>query len=530
MSIHITKINNYDPATSSTFNKPITEIERHLNTILDTLSSIRSQSSVIVQNMPVSNDVYTGCVVYFDPTSGILMPAIAEVSDTVIEHGRYVTSPKAIVFGIVINVHNNVASVLISGEYDSRDCMNASLDSGCIGQYYLSDSKPGKLTLNPKGVLRQPVLTYTGNGHFVVNITHQPPYQYDDSVIRGAASLSPTVAVSVDKGILSIEPTEFTNSGVAVKPYAMYGITGNTYGITPVVTGVSGIGDVKSVTNALGEVFIGDASTLGGKIQADEYNLNGTKRSSDEIFTYVVFPSGKKTSVTISRHIDITNKVICKTWIDIKNTKSDFTVSTYFIPDPKDDNGVPMPTDPIGEGSITSSTSNNNIATYYTDNGVGIAESGTLWSVITADNPTDDIFMVRGGFMVEPSDIASTMDSITVSRCDALHGSGVAAVDINKDQVIGINRNNEVVLASCDNSSIPACGVAIKSVKKGDICVYTSSGVHNMSKAVSGGDYYFVGIEGELISTSPSIPNYSQRIGRAVGSNTILIDIEEVIE
>lgn len=528
MSIVIPRIKNTDKANADTFNTPLNAVEQALNNINSALLEVSNKSALIAYNVPASDDCFVGALVRFDPASGVFVPAVAIANLSAMHDGKYINAPEASVIGMIIRITSSgIADILIQGQYSSHECVYNCLEDKTPGIYFLSNTNKGKASTDHNGIVVQPVLLYLGGSDIFLNITHQMPSQYQGSVVRGATTSSESLTVSVsDNGVLDIGTHDPISTGIELSQTAISSINGNRYTTTPIISSVSGVGGVSVTTNNLGEAFIGLSSELGHNIQASEYNLNGTKRVSDDIYTYIVFPSGKSSSVTISRHIDVSCEMAATPWVHvISGDAITFTTMSYFVPDPDKTIGV-SPTDIRGVSSdIPVGASGSNIILGESSDPVSVVSSGTLISRITINAPSVDIKLLRAGYFMTPVAGASLLPEY--SKNDALIASGIAGESISKDSIIGLNKAGRIVLASCDDDSIPIAGVALNPVPVGGICKYTTYGHHKTDNTLSQNSTYYVGLNGALTSMAPDIPNYEQRVGEAIGDNILRVDIEE---
>lgn len=535
MDINIPRINDTDPANSYTFNKPIEAIESVLNSFNTSINAISSGSSLVVQSVPVSSDCFLGALVYFDTVNKEFSPAIAITDTTNVVNGVLVKSDASAVVGMVIALSGpRIADILVQGKYSSAACVNNCIGNGDPGMYYLSDTNAGKASKTYR-IMPQPVFTYLGGPDFVLNITHQIPYQYAGSVLRGAISGSDLIRTTVDNyGILSIGINDWVESGRHKAPYAISDLNGPYYHRTPVVTAVHGIGEISVKTTDTGEVYIADSAYASGKIHASEYNLNGVKRTQDSLYTYFVYPSSRTSSMTISTKINVSNDASFNAgcWMDVVcngTITASARVSMYMIKDINGETELPNSGDTILSSSIPISVSGSGkIKTQITSGQSKITGPCTLMAKIEIHNQSaSDIPVLRAGFMLDP--VSSNNSTLTPNAEDRIVASGVAGTFIPKDSVVTVLPSGRVVLASADIQERTAYGVSTRSCDAGDICEYTICGVHKTSESLSIGSLYFVGIDGAITTTAPDYPAYIQRVGRASGRNTLLVGIEEAV-
>ena len=537
MSISIPQLKDDYTASADTFNAPLIAIEAALNALDAAIKGIGDKSSVIVYDVPVSTECSEGSLVYFDDKLLEFKPAKASISDLVDtkDNGTYIESKESKVVGMVVSRQQEsaLADILISGRYSSSSCIKGCLDGNTEpGFYYLSSEKEGKATKSP-GIVVQPVLTYLGGGEFIVNITHQTPYQYFGPVLRGVLPTSGVIKASVtDDGILQIGTNELKNSEDTRTPYAISNISGAFCKRTPVITDVHGMGGISVHKLDSGEVYITDNQHPTGKVYAAEYNLNGVKRSQDSLYTYFVFPSARSSSMTISSRLNISDEapVNVGCWVDFVcngTLVSSADVSLYVIPD-SDDTDLPDAGSSALSTSIPISLSGNGrLLTHKTSESFTATGPCTVFATISINNKnTEDISVLRAGFTVDPT---SSNLPVTIKDNDRLTASGIASCAINKDAVVTILPSGHIAKASSDDQGKPAYGIATRDCMEGGICEYTIFGCHSTSTELTVGNTYFVGLDGHISDTSPESPLYTQRVGRATGRNTIVVSIEEVI-
>lgn len=532
MNISIPRIKNTDLANADTFNTPISAIESSLNAINDTVSGALNKSSVIIYSVP-AHLCFIGALVYFDVNLHAFRPAIASAVIGTNSDGKYVNAPEASVVGMVINMPSTgVADILLSGQYTSTECVKGCLTDIVTGSHYLSSSEPGKASPVHNGLIVQPVLTYTGGSSFILQITHQMPSQYQGSVLRGIMSTSDLVDASVNEsGVVEISGKAFSRSDIQLSPLAVSNIHGSKFSLTPVASSVSGVGRIEVISNEFGEYFVGTKEDIGGRFEATAYNLNGSKRSSDNIFTYIIFPSGKTSAVTISRHVDTGAATNVIPWVDLADTpETTLRIDSYFVPDDVPESGIILSDIQSEASSISVSQESAVLKTYTATEPIVVTESGTLFVSITAEEPTDDIKMLRAGITLNP--VKSLIDFTTIDNKGSLIASAVVSdsVDgyISKDTVVGVNNKGEIVPASSNDSSIPAVGVAINDAQPGEICKYTAYGIHRTDKPLTFGAPYYVGGNGELTSIANN-GSFMIRVGDAIGEHTLKVSIEERI-
>ena len=152
-------------ATTEKFNKPIRQIQAALNDLSFRLDGMNNKSAVLQWDAVVSSDAVQGDLVYFDSKDGsCFRPALARLSGEPGSQGQSVQAPSSRVQGLLISTDPVV--ILRSGYYESR-VITATIGVGAqAGLYYLSPSVAGKATLQPGWNMRQPCISYYGDGKF----------------------------------------------------------------------------------------------------------------------------------------------------------------------------------------------------------------------------------------------------------------------------------------------------------------------------------------------------------------------------
>ena len=649
MSYSIPKISNSDVANETTFNTPLTAIETALNSLEGRINSITNKEAILVSGVTVSSDTAIGDLVYRDSDSGLFKPAIAELDAVPGSNGASLEAPCARVVGMVVSKAGESATILIGGKYSSKECADSCLgENAAPGTYYLSPATAGKATNNPGASLRQPLITYWGNGVFSLGLfymahdnhyhesvvldkgwkdvedgdfrymdipagyrygynimaddtlramgslaednvsifvngvlstgefevtseniwTNTPygaganivlftffPFVYNSPVVRGVVSGSDNITVTSTNGIVTISAGGYVSGDTAPSGTAVSGISGKYINKTPVVSGISGIGGITAVINSSGQAVISSADILNCPVPAMEFNMNGTKRVSDNLFTYIVFPRGVQSSVTMSYIMSSApgeGSFRFKTWLQATSGSGTLSVSTYFMPIGSSDN----PEQDIISTDSTLTTSTVSVATdgshsmyYETEVGTMADQEGPgvlLATITTSSAPADDIRILNAGFMVvEPSTVVSTsLDNMSGVTC--ITGTGIAGAPILAGMMLSVDLRSSST--SSPNSGrvtlIPASaaspetigtlvGIATEDAAIGRTVTYVSSGLCSVPYTLTPGRLLFLGSVAGSISTQPpnlSMGAYIQRIGWAITANKILVDLGDTVE
>ena len=146
----------------SDINEPIVQIENALND----LASLKGNQCILQQDVVISSDAGLGDLVYFDTENTCYAPAIAAIQNTFGENGQSIQAPSSRVEGIIVDINNKV--LLRQGLYISNAVVQAVL--GKVGAnpgiYYLSPTDKGKAVSQPGWNMRQPCISYYGDGKF----------------------------------------------------------------------------------------------------------------------------------------------------------------------------------------------------------------------------------------------------------------------------------------------------------------------------------------------------------------------------
>ena len=173
-------------------------IQGALNELAGRQAETDTKNAIIQHDVPISADVSAGTLVYFNSETSTYEPALAVLLPLPGENGASIEAPSARVEGIILYADNNQATgtLLRGGYYKSDTVADNCLGSDAIaGTYYLSTTTAGKATKDTNGLLRQPVLSYYGDGMFSLTLF----YMAHDSHYHTTAILtSAWTAVSED--------------------------------------------------------------------------------------------------------------------------------------------------------------------------------------------------------------------------------------------------------------------------------------------------------------------------------------------
>lgn len=152
-------------ATPAKFNAPLEYIQKSLNSLQAKLDGLVNKSAVLQWNATVSDDTNIGDLVYFDSQEGsCFRPAIARLLGKPGSQGQSVQAPSSRVQGLVISL--NPAVILKQGYYESNAIISTIGTGASAGMYFLSPQTAGKATKDPGWNMRQPCISYYGDGKF----------------------------------------------------------------------------------------------------------------------------------------------------------------------------------------------------------------------------------------------------------------------------------------------------------------------------------------------------------------------------
>lgn len=170
MSYSITRISSTDTASAATFNSRISQISDALNSLDARIAGLSAKSAVIQQGVTIASDVRVGDIVYFSTQeNACFKKALAALKGQPGSQGQSVEAPSSRVQGIVIATaqDNTTGTLLRCGYYQDFSLNGVIQDSQkTAGLYYLSPRVAGKITKNPGWSMRQPCISYYGDGKF----------------------------------------------------------------------------------------------------------------------------------------------------------------------------------------------------------------------------------------------------------------------------------------------------------------------------------------------------------------------------
>lgn len=173
-------------------------IQGALNELAGRQAETDTKNAIIQHDVPISADVSAGTLVYFNSETSTYEPALAVLLPLPGENGASIEAPSARVEGIILYTDNNQATgTLLRGGYYKSDTVadNCLGSDATAGTYYLSTTTAGKATKDTNGLLRQPVLSYYGDGMFSLTLFYMA---HDNHYHTTAILTSAWTAVSED--------------------------------------------------------------------------------------------------------------------------------------------------------------------------------------------------------------------------------------------------------------------------------------------------------------------------------------------
>lgn len=173
-------------------------IQGALNELAGRQAETDTKNAIIQHDVPISADVSAGTLVYFNSETSTYEPALATLLPLPGENGASIEAPSARVEGIILYTDNNQATgTLLRGGYYKSDTVadNCLGSDATAGTYYLSTTTAGKATKDTNGLLRQPVLSYYGDGMFSLTLFYMA---HDNHYHTTAILTSAWTAVSED--------------------------------------------------------------------------------------------------------------------------------------------------------------------------------------------------------------------------------------------------------------------------------------------------------------------------------------------
>lgn len=234
------------------------------------------------------------------------------------------------------------------------------------------------------------------------------PTSYSTGVVRNILAGDDSIAVEISNGIVKVMSPEPIIDNTAKSATAIATLGAGHAVLTPVVSGISTVGDDISCdyNDKTGDVTIYGSGVSIDRMMATEYNLNGSKHVSDDIYTYVVLPGSRKSSVTVSRDIvkSGTSSTQFKVWVDVARElpETELTVDVFFTPYPAE--GAPTQLVSTGDAivatTIAATSAKGQLTHCISDDVATVSGAGILSAKISANIPGTDVYILRAGFCV----------------------------------------------------------------------------------------------------------------------------------
>lgn len=357
----INKLSDASPTTTDAavdvIDASIQQVQDALNELSGRVDNLNQKSAVVRQHVPLASGVNVGDLVYYKAyidieeasREGEYEKALAVTLAETQNQGQTIEAPSARVEGIVIAVDSGssplTGTLLIGGYWADSDAMRSCIGAGASpGVYYLSPVNPGKGTLETNGHLRQPVLSYYGNGQFSLSLFYMAHdnhfhssqvlgaywtnvsgvtiggrpayYQYTGDYAAALGEIGDTTAVFYDGQLVNTKSSTGVFAIDDDKLYYMDGTSGdapskevilfNHYPFAyenAVVRTVYSTSDALTVTNTNGNVAItGNDFIQGTTARSSQaiYSINGRELNYTPVVTAVAAGPG----IGVSRSLD----------------------------------------------------------------------------------------------------------------------------------------------------------------------------------------------------------------------------------
>lgn len=309
-NISLTKFTSTSRINQQTFNKPLEQIQDYINNSINTRLQLMSNKSAVIQSFGVlATDVSKGDLVYFDTKQHKFKKALSTL-DNPGQNGQIIQSQSCHVQGIVLATQQDASGVKIlkQGFYtdlfidsvlkysDDPQDSDATVQKPYPGLYYLSSTKPGCAVLKPTGAVRQPCISYYGNGCFSVV---SPYTTLNDNTGRVSdITVTQPLACYNNRGVYNLALNWNVQGNAELKPSALYfDATDNKLKSTKVVSNIkAGLDTDVSYNQTTGQTTVGFGSKVGKRLTATDITCKGAKYVVDNLLTYVSFPAVGKTS------------------------------------------------------------------------------------------------------------------------------------------------------------------------------------------------------------------------------------------
>jgi hypothetical protein len=163
----ISFINDGEDVKAQVANRPLRTLDNNLRYLWTLIKNNSLGQNLQIYRVNCRADTAVGMPVYFDTTTRVYTPALAQVSN-IDEHGRVSLAESAQVWGVVSKKHSaTLCDIVINGYIDLDISSVIGTETLTAGVYYLSTQTEGRLTKN-KPAINIPILRSNGIGSIYV--------------------------------------------------------------------------------------------------------------------------------------------------------------------------------------------------------------------------------------------------------------------------------------------------------------------------------------------------------------------------
>ena len=200
----------------------IDEANAALNNLSLRIEELNTKSAIIRQHVPIAPGVFVGALVYYDVANARFDRAQALTLAETTQTGNTIEAPQARVEGLIIGIDNPggdsiTATMLCGGYWEDFNLAQVLLDDGTsprpAGTYYLSPSQPGRATRETYGHLRQPVLSYYGDGKINLSIFYMAHDNHYHASQRLDAQWKDIASADIPEGITPPANAQYVYTG-----------------------------------------------------------------------------------------------------------------------------------------------------------------------------------------------------------------------------------------------------------------------------------------------------------------------------
>lgn len=398
---------------------------------------------------------------------------------------------------------------------------------------------PGTSFVISQGYLWSKELLIPASGE--VTIFNHFPYAYNSPVVRSVTSApGSSVTIKNKNGRVTIKPSDFISGAVANSALAVSAISGNRILYTPVVTGLGAGPGIQLSRATDGSVTVAASNLVGNPIDAYNVNHNGTLISSDGLFQYFTFPSGRSSELVMSlpvQDVAAGAEMQATVWGSCVGTGSSFNVNMYFVPQPLSSIPADMPTAPDKTSTLVISGASGKITYGETQHAIPFSGDGMLVAVVSIQSPPiTDIKLLRMGFKLDIISAPDVADSgAPIEGITAMIGSLASGYSSTKYDLVYVVSDR---LSLCNSSNAltgnRCVGVAMDSVSVGQPLTYVMAGIiQDVGFGFTAGKAVYVGLDGRMtqdegLANNPSV-KYVQKIGMALTPAIVQIGIETAV-